>query len=438
MKKILLLGAGKSATVLIAYLKKKCLAFGWHLTVADNNLKLVEDKLAGALNTSAVSIDIHNEEQRKTLIEQADIVISMLPAALHFLVAQTCIETGRHLLTASYVDKNIQASASVIKEKGLLFLCEMGLDPGIDHMSAMQLINRIKNNGGNMQSFYSHCGGLVAPESDNNPWHYKISWNPKNIILAGKAGAVFKKNGKTVAVPYELLFDETRTVNIPGYGKYAWYPNRDSLSYSELYGLQDCDTFIRTTLRHPDFCYGWKQVVALKLTDEDKRYDTDGLSYKAFFQQHLSQHGLADDSSAQQKEMLAYLKIYNDDIIGKGLLTAAEILQLCAEEKLMLHEKDRDMIIMLHEIAYEEDKAHKKITSSLIVKGDNNLETAMAKTVGLPLGIAAVMILKDEIKLTGLHIPIVPEIYEPVLRELEKEGIAFKEEETVLKNKRTC
>jgi len=432
VKKILLLGAGKSATVLIEYLKKKCLEYTWQLTVADNDLELVESKLRGAQYTTAAVIDINNGEQRMQLIAQADVVISMLPASLHFLVAQTCIETGRHLLTASYVDKHIQTSASLIKEKGLLFLCEMGLDPGIDHMSAMQLIHRIKNDGGNITSFFSHCGGLVAPESDDNPWHYKISWNPRNIILAGKAGAVYKKDGETLSMPYELLFDENRTIHIPDYEKYAWYPNRDSLSYSVLYGLERCDTFIRTTLRHPDFCYGWKQVVALKLTDEVKRYDTDQLSYRTFFQQHLSHHGLTDNSSPKQKEMLAYLKLYSDDAIGQGVLSAAEIIQLSAEDRLMLHTKDRDMIIMMHEIMHKESNVHKKISSSLVVKGDNKLETAMAKTVGLPLGIAAVMILKDEIKLRGLHIPVVPEIYEPVLEELGKEGIVFREEEIEL------
>ncbi|MFT3751025.1 MAG: saccharopine dehydrogenase C-terminal domain-containing protein [Agriterribacter sp.] len=432
MKKILLLGAGKSATVLIEYLKRKCGEYSWHLTVADNDLKLVESKLRGALHTTAAAIDINDREQRKAFIHTADIVISMLPASLHFLVAQTCIESGRHLLTASYVDKNIQASSSVIKEKGLLFLCEMGLDPGIDHMSAMQLIHRIKNDGGNITSFYSHCGGLVAPESDDNPWHYKISWNPRNIILAGKSGAVYKKNGITEHLSYKQLFDEQRTVIVPGYGEYAWYPNRDSLNYNTLYELENCNTFIRTTLRHPDFCYGWKQVVALKLTEEDTRYETDQLSYRSFFQQHLSYHELTDNSSPQQKAMLAYLNLYSDGIIGRGSLTAPEILQLCAEDRLMLHAKDRDMIIMLHEIIYEKDNVHKKALSSLVVKGDNNLETAMAKTVGLPLGIAAVMILKDEITLTGLHIPVVPQIYEPVLKELGREGIAFREEEIEL------
>ena len=432
VKQILLFGAGKSTSVLIGYLKGKCLQYNWWLTVADANLPLAKSKLDNAPNTTATTIDIHNEAERKALITQADLVISMLPAALHLFVAQTCIETGKHLLTASYVDKNIEAFAADIKSKGLLFLCEMGLDPGIDHMSAMQLIHSIKNNGGNITSFYSHCGGLVAPESDDNPWHYKISWNPRNIILAGKSGAVYKKDAAIITMPYEQLFDESRTVTIPGYGEYAWYPNRDSLSYSKLYGLEGANTFIRATLRHPEFCYGWKKIVALKLTDETTKHDTDALSFQSFFSRHLAYYKLADDCSVKQKEMLSFLKLYSSEIIGRGILTAAEILQLSAEEKLMLCSHDRDMVIMMHEIMYEEGKTHKKISSSLVVKGDNNLETAMAKTVGLPLGIAAVMILKDEIKLRGLHIPVMPEIYEPVLKELGKEGIFFTEKETVL------
>lgn len=396
--------------------------------MADANLPLAEGKLNNAQNTTAAAIDIHNEEERKLLIEHSDLVISMLPAALHFLVAQTCIATRKHLLTASYVDKNIEYYAAVIKEGGLLFLCEMGLDPGIDHMSAMQLIHRVKNSGGYITAFHSHCGGLVAPESDDNPLHYKISWNPRNIILAGKAGAVYKQNGKEERLPYELLFDENRRITIPEYGEYAWYPNRDSLSYSKLYGLENCNTFIRTTLRHPDFCYGWKKIVDFKLTDETTKYDTDALSFHAFFNQHLAHHKLMDDCTVKQKEMLTFLQLYNNEIIGKGAMTAAEILQLSAEEKLMLHAHDKDMIIMMHEIAYEERGVKNRLKSSLVVKGNNNLETAMAKTVGLPLGIAAVMILKGEIKTRGLHIPILPEIYEPVLKELKKEGIAFKEE----------
>ena len=430
VKKILLIGAGKSATVLIEYLKKKCIEYSWHLTVADNDLKLAQSKLPGTANTTAAYINIRNKEQTGAFIRQADIVISMLPASLHFLVAQVCIETGRHLLTASYVDPQIRSSAAIIQQKGLLFLCEMGLDPGIDHMSAMQLIHRIQKEGGEIISFHSHCGGLVAPESDDNPWHYKISWNPRNIVLAGKAGAVYKSGGRIIELPYELLFDENRTIEVAGEGLYAWYPNRDAASYSKLYWLEHCDTFIRTTLRHPDFCLGWKKIVELKLTDEDKRYDTADLGYASFLKQHLIYHRLTDNATPKQKMLLSYLGLYSNEIIGKGLLTAADILQSCAENKLMLQPGDRDMIIMMHEISYQTGGIQSKIISSLVVKGKNSLETAMAKTVGLPLGIAAVMILKGEIRLTGLHIPVIPEIYEPVLKELENEGIIFKEEKS--------
>jgi saccharopine dehydrogenase (NADP+, L-glutamate forming) len=352
----------------------------------------------------------------------------MLPASLHFLVAQACIEAGRHLLTASYVAPQIRASAATIQQKGLLFLCEMGLDPGIDHMSAMQLIHRIQKEGGKIISFHSHCGGLVAPESDNNPWHYKISWNPRNIILAGKAGAVYKSEGRIIDLPYELLFDENRTIEVTGEGLYAWYPNRDAISYSKLYGLEHCDTFIRTTLRHPDFCLGWKKIVAMKLTDEDKRYDTTSLSYASFLKQHLAHHRLTDDATPKQEMLLSYLGLYSDEIIDKGSRTAADILQCCAESKLMLQPGDRDMVIMMHEISCQTGGIQSEIKSSLVVKGRNSLETAMAKTVGLPLGIAAVMMLRGDIRLRGLHIPVVPEIYEPVLKELQKEGIIFKEE----------
>lgn len=428
VKKIVLIGAGKSATALIEYLKKKCLEYDWHLTVADNDLKLVQNKLPETPNTAAAYINIHDEEQTAAFIRQADIVISMLPASLHFLVAQACIEAGRHLLTASYVDPQIRASAATIQQKGLLFLCEMGLDPGIDHMSAMQLIHRIQKEGGKIISFHSHCGGLVAPESDNNPWHYKISWNPRNIILAGKAGAVFKSEGRIIDLPYELLFDENRTIEVTGEGLYAWYPNRDAISYSKLYGLEHCDTFIRTTLRHPDFCLGWKKIVAMKLTNEDKRYDTTSLSYASFLKQHLAHHRLTDDATPKQAMLLSYLGLYSNEIIDKGSRTAADILQCCAESKLMLQPGDKDMVIMMHEISCQTGGIQSEIKSSLVVTGRNSLETAMAKTVGLPLGIAAVMILKGDIGLRGLHIPVVQEIYEPVLKELEKEGIIFKEE----------
>ena len=429
MNTILLFGAGKSATSLIDYLIKQAAHHTWRIIVADGNLELAQSKSGGSVYATPVQADVKNDEQRNELIEQADLVISMLPPSLHLLVAKNCIVAGRHLLTASYADEEMKNLAPEIKKKGLLFLCEMGLDPGIDHMSAMQLIHRIHAMGGKINSFYSHCGGLVAPESDNNPWHYKISWNPRNVVLAGKAGAVYKLDGQVKQLPYSSIFNCGQTVEIPGYGNLAWYPNRDSLAYIPLYGLEESSTFIRTTLRHPDFCGGWKKVVELDLTDESRQYNTEGLSYKTFLETHLQRIGLSNTGkvSGIEKILLTYLGLFDDEKINNGLCTAADILQMAVEKKLMLLPQDKDMIIMLHEIGYELENHPKKITSALIVKGENSKHTAMAKTVGLPLGIAATLILQGKITLTGLHIPIVPEIYEPVLNELRKEGIVFEE-----------
>ncbi len=427
MKKILLFGAGKSTTCLIDYLIQQAAHHNWHIVIADGDLELAQHKAAGSLRAIPVQADVKDDEKRNGLIEQADIVISMLPPSLHALVAKNCVAAGRHLLTASYVDEAVRSLEPEIKKKGLLFLCEMGLDPGIDHMSAMQLIHRIHNSGGKISSFYSHCGGLVAPESDNNPWHYKVSWNPRNVVLAGKPGAVYKLNNETLQLPYRLLFDPGRTVDIPGHGRLCWYPNRNSLPYIPLYGLQESSTFIRTTLRHPGFCIGWKKIVDLDLTNEIKRYNTSEMSYKTFLETHLGDNGFTDVEPGPEKTLLTYLGLYEDEKINKGSCTAADILQAAVEKKLKLEPEDKDMIIMLHDIAYDLESTPQKTRSALIVKGENSIRTAMAKTVGLPLGIAAVLILQQKISLTGLHIPVVPEIYVPVLEALGKEGIVFDE-----------
>lgn len=497
MKHIVVFGAGKSATCLIEYLTATVQANNWQLTVADNNLSLARSKTGDAPHTRAVAINVENGSDRSALIATASLVISLLPPSLHFLVAKDCVELGKHLLTASYVDERIAALAPQIQNKGLLFLCEMGLDPGIDHMSAMQLIHRIKASGGRITSFRSHCGGLVAPENDDNPWHYKISWNPRNVVLAGKGGAIFKDNQEKIHLPYEQLFDASRVVNIPELGYLAWYPNRDSLSYIPVYQLEEAATFIRTTLRYPEFCFGWKNVIELKLTDETEQYHTNGMTLQQFFQQHFNTHGFSDwiekqltarfvqtkqlleklqqlleaeqevdetDRKALQDFMMVddhgqlmdinlnevktkaaatvagqmheanlsmkqlfFLGMDDDKtLINKGTCSTADVLQFALETKLALGREDKDMIVMLHEITYETtDGIANNISSTLIVKGEDQLRTAMAKTVGLPLGIAAKLILQDKIQLTGLHIPILSQIYEPVLEELEQHGIIF-------------
>jgi saccharopine dehydrogenase-like NADP-dependent oxidoreductase len=498
LKKILLFGAGRSATVLIDYLLKEAEKEIWKLIVVDADINLAKSKTGNSPFAETVSFDINDEAKRKEFISSADIVISLLPPALHTIAAKTCVELGKNLLTASYVDEEIKKLKTEIESKGLLFLCEMGLDPGIDHMSAMKMIDGIHEAGGKIISFKSHCGGLVAPESDDNPWHYKISWNARNVALAGKAGAHYKDNGKDVHLKYEELFNPDRAIEFPDLGWLSYYPNRDSLSYMPLYGLEDAQTFIRTTLRYPDFMYGWNNVIELKLTDETPQYETNGKTLYEVFKEHMDKNGFGDwlnkkltERFTETKSMLENLmklmeveeeaekegldapenfmtadekgnleNIEVDDvknrgaayvaarmheanltlkqlfflglddqetIVNKGLCSAVDVLQFAMEKKLVLDKDDKDMIVMMHEIQSAVGGRQYSVSSTLIVKGDDNLRTAMAKTVGLPLGIAAKLILNGKIGLTGLHIPTKKEIYEPVLSELEKHGIQFHE-----------
>ncbi len=491
LKNILLFGAGKSASVLIEYLVENAVENNWFVTIVDTDRSLIEDKTKLHPSSSAIEADITNDILRRKLIEQCDLVISMMPPFLHILIAKDCIEFSKHLLTASYADEEIKLLAHEAKNKGILLLCEMGLDPGIDHMSAMQIIDEIKQKGGKITSFKSHCGGLVAPESDNNPWHYKISWNPRNVVLAGKAGAEYKIDGVIIKEKYQDLFNAGRSIETGDekIGTLSYYPNRNSLSYIDLYQLYDTQTFVRTTLRYRDFMLGWKNIIDLKLTDEDIVYQSDDLSIAGFFQQHFGRHELTEKLKSEIKEnenytsevikllaatihspqendtlmvdetgllltkdeagyeepsthdlamsaidgniilqQLYYLGL-NDEttIFNKGMISAADALQFILEKKLALSPSDKDMVVMQHDIAFEMDNEKYRVVSSLVVTGKDSVHTAMAKTVGLPLGIAAKLILNGTIKLSGLHIPIIKEIYYPVLQELEKNGIIFSE-----------
>ncbi|MGH2554074.1 MAG: saccharopine dehydrogenase C-terminal domain-containing protein [Chitinophagaceae bacterium] len=498
MKSILLFGSGKSATVLIDYLIENAIAENWKLVIVDADLQQTRSKIGNSDLASAVSFDINDAEEREKQIRHADIVISLLPPALHIKVAMDCVRHHKNLLTASYTDIELKKLQTDIEKNKLLFLCEMGLDPGIDHMSAMKIIDEIHEKGGIISSFKSHCGGLVAPESDDNPWHYKISWNPRSVVLAGKSGAHYMEDGEEKKILYEKLFVTENTVDIPTVGLLSWYPNRDSLSYALLYGLQDIKTFVRTTLRHPDFMYGWKNVIDLKLTDETPQYETDGKSLCQLFKEHMDRNGFGEwlnkklsdrfdetrnlmenlmklmDAEIEAKEegksipdafitadekgnleeiavddvknraasfvaqkmheanltlkQLFFLGLDDlDTIMNKGYCSPADILQFAVEKKLALRPYDKDMIVMMHELEYEVRGQKSEVRSSLVVKGENNLRTAMAKTVGLPLGIAAKLMLNGKIKLTGLHIPAHKEIYQPVLRELELYDIKFHE-----------
>jgi saccharopine dehydrogenase-like NADP-dependent oxidoreductase len=421
LKTIVLIGAGKSATVLIDYLIREAGANNWKFIIADSNRDLILSKTNNSPFAEAVQLDVTNEAQRSDLIQRAHVVISMMPPALHFLIAKDCVEYRKHLLTASYLDDKIRSLRDEINNKKLLFLCEMGLDPGIDHMSAMQLIDSIKARGGTIHSFKSHCGGLVAPESDDNPWHYKISWNPRNIVLAGQSGAVYKENNETKTVSYEHLFDVSNQIAFDGLNNLAFYPNRDSLGYIPTYKLPDAATFIRTTLRHVDFFKGWNAIVHAGLTNDAITLDPAGLTFARWSAPILP------FVNQDNKSMLEYLGLFEEIPVPGTARNSADILQYLVESKLKMMPADKDMIVMLHEFGYSLDSRNHSLKSCLVVKGEDSMRTAMAKTVGLPLGIAAKLILTDEIKLRGLHIPTVKDIYEPVLRELEANGIRFTE-----------
>jgi saccharopine dehydrogenase-like NADP-dependent oxidoreductase len=419
LKTIVLIGAGKSATVLIDYLITASEIHNWKFIVADADREQILLKTNNSKHAEAVQLDVTNEAQRSALIQRAHVVISMMPPALHFLVAKDCVEYRKHLLTASYLDDKMKSLGEEISNRKLLFICEMGLDPGIDHMSAMKIIDEIKAKGGKITSFKSHCGGLVAPESDDNPWHYKISWNPRNIVMAGQSGAVYKENNETKTILYKDLFDCSNAIVFDGLKGLAFYPNRDSLSYIPTYKLPDTATFIRTTLRHIDFFKGWNAVVHAGLTNETAVINTAGLT--------LSKWSVAilPFVTEENKAMLQYLGLFDETPVPATAKTSADILQFLVETKLKMEPADKDMIVMLHEFEYELDGKDHQLKSCLVVKGEDSLRTAMAKTVGLPLGIAAKLILNEPIKLKGLHIPTAKEIYEPVLHELELAGIKF-------------
>ncbi|MFM6926072.1 MAG: saccharopine dehydrogenase C-terminal domain-containing protein, partial [Ferruginibacter sp.] len=413
MKTIVLIGAGKSATVLIDYLIAEAETNNWKFIIADSNREQILSKTNNSRYAEAVQLDVTNEIQRSALIQRAHVVISMMPPALHFLVAKDCVEYRKHLLTASYLDDKMKSLRDEISNRKLLFIAEMGLDPGIDHMSAMKIIDEIKFKAGKITSFKSHCGGLVAPESDDNPWHYKISWNPRNIVMAGQSGAMYKENNETRTIAYHDLFDCSNGIVFDDLKDLAYYPNRDSLSYIATYKLPGTATFVRTTLRHKDFFKGWNAIVHAGLTNDADTVDINDVTFLKW------SAPIAAFVNDDNKKMLEYLGLFDESPVPATAKTSADILQFLVETRLKMATADKDMIVMLHEFEYELEGKTNSLKSCLVVKGEDSLRTAMAKTVGLPLGIAAKLILEGNMQMTGVHIPIHKNIYEPVLKELE-------------------
>jgi saccharopine dehydrogenase-like NADP-dependent oxidoreductase len=441
MKHILVIGAGRSASSLIQYLLRQSGGRNWKVSVGDVSLELAQQKTKGYPDARAFVFDIHNTVQREAEIKASDLVISMLPASMHMEVAADCVKLRKHLVTASYVSKEIAGLGDAAKKAGIILLNEIGLDPGIDHMSAMQVIDRVHGEGGEFSAFRSYCGGLVAPEYNTNPWGYKFSWNPRNVILAGQGTAQYIQDGLYRYTPYNRLFLQTETIEVGGHGTFEAYANRDSLSYRQPYRLEKIPTMLRGTLRMPGYCNAWNVLVKLGLTDDTYRISNSAqLSYKDLMEAFLppGKGDLRDrllsfmgrDMDQSSAEKIDWLDLFSDKKIGMEDASPAMILQQLLEEKWKLQEGDKDMIVMQHQFEYKtRDKKTKHLTSSLVVKGEDAVYTAMAKTVGLPVAIAAGLILDGKITSRGVQIPTGKEIYEPVLKELEGLGVKFEERE---------
>ncbi|MGB4771146.1 MAG: saccharopine dehydrogenase C-terminal domain-containing protein [Chitinophagaceae bacterium] len=425
MQQILILGAGKSATILIDHLIHSAATEDLFIHVADGQLTVAEAKIKGNPRAAAYAVDPNNEEELQNLIGKSDLVISMLPPPFHPMVMKACIAQKKHFLNASYLTPEMASWDAEAKQIGLTMLCEMGLDPGIDHMSAMEMIDGIRTKGGRITGFRSHCGGLISPESDNNPWHYKISWNPRNIVMAGSDGARYLEKGKDIYVPYEALFNPVQVVSVPGHGEWCWYANRDSIAYIATYGLTDVTDFVRTTLRHPDFCAGWKKVVDLELTNAKREINTTGMATRNFFDLHFHAHPQVKLDSGLLKNQFNFLGAESDEQLPAGVHSSVDIMQVLLEKKLALAPDDKDMIIMLHELQYELGGKTCETSAHLVVKGEDQQRTAMAKTVGLPLALAALAILKGHLRKPGVTIPVSADIYTQILPALEQCGIGF-------------
>jgi len=442
MKKILVIGAGRSTSSLIQYLLFNAESEDWFITIADQSKELATKSANDHKSAKAIAFDVNNDEERVRLIDEADLVISMLPAHMHISVAKDCIKFKKHMVTASYISKEMKELEKDAKEAGVVLMNEIGVDPGIDHLSAMRVIDQIREKGGSLEAFETFTGGLVAPESDNNPWNYKFTWNPRNVVLAGQGTCKFIQNKRYKYIPYHKLFRRTEIIEIDNYGKFEGYANRDSLQYREIYGLDDIPTMYRGTLRRPGYCKAWHYFVKLGATDDSYTIDdSENMTYREFINSFLPYNPTDSvelkfkhyfnirQDDIEMYEKFVWLDIFENIKIGLKNATPAQILQHILEQKWTLAPEDKDMIVMWHRFRYIVNGEDKELHSSMVVKGDDQVYTAMAKTVGLPVAIATKMILNGTIKTPGVHIPISKEVYEPILNELENYGVHFEENE---------
>ncbi len=439
MQTILVAGAGKSSVYLIQYLLSQASRKKWKIIIADGDAKAISEKINGSSFAEKAVIDITNEKEREPLIKRADIVVSLMPAHLHIHLAKDCLKHKKNLITSSYISPEMKEMDAEVKKAGLMFMCEMGLDPGIDHMTASHIIHGIQRVAGIITSFKSYCGGLVAPESDTNPWHYKFSWNPRNVVVAGYGGAKYLSQGKEVDLPYEKMFEDNKKIKIEELGHLAYYPNRDSLRYLDLYDVPEIKTFMRATLRYPGFCKGWDAIIKLGLTNDKDIANTPGLTYASWLKNKSGyKTGTLVNHVAQKLDlpendkvisMIKWLGLFDEKLITTKGTSSADILLDILLDKWKMGPEDKDLVVMQHEVEYMHKERKTKLTSTMTLTGESAELSAMAKTVGLPIAILTKLVLDKRITPpTGVLIPNMATVYRPVLTELKHYGISFKDE----------
>ena len=434
MKKVLVLGAGLVAGPLVRYLLK---VDGFTVTVASRTVERAQALTGGASNGLALSLNVKDEAALEALIADHDLSVSLLPYVYHPVVARLCVKHKKQMVTTSYVKPEMQALDASAKAAGVILLNEIGVDPGIDHMSAMEVIHQIADKGGKLISFTSNTGGLPAPDANDNPLGYKFSWAPRGVVLAGKNPAKFLKEGHVVNVPGPELFAHHWPCEIVGFGELEVYPNRDSMPYIETYGIPTVTSMFRGTLRYPGWCDTMKKIVDLGLLDETERKDMQGLTYKSLLARLVQSAGA--DTKADVAKFLGvavdsdpiarmqWLGLFSDEAIPAADNTYLDVLASRMLKKLGYAPGERDMLVMQHEFVAKYGDRTEKATATMIDYGIPGGDSSMSRLVGLPAAIAARMILQGEITVTGVHVPMIPEIYKPVLAELAAMGISFQE-----------
>jgi saccharopine dehydrogenase-like NADP-dependent oxidoreductase len=440
VKKVLVLGAGLVTGPLVHYLLDQ---EDFQVKVASRTLEKAQKLVGNAKNGIAEQLDVSDEKALERLISEADLSISLLPYVYHPLVARMCIEHKKMMVTASYVKDEMLTLDEDAKRAGVILLNEIGVDPGIDHMSAMQVIDRIRRSNGKLVSFTSYCGGLPAPDANDNPYGYKFSWSPRGVILAGKNPARYLRNGKVVDIPGEDLFAHHSPVEIEGFGTLEGYPNRDSIPYIETYGVKGVKDMFRGTLRYPGWCETLKKIAELGLLDEAERTDLAGLTFADLTARLIGgekenlKSGLASslkvEGDSRVISNLEWLGFLSDEPLPDGAKSPLDVLAARMLEKMQYAPGERDLLVMQHEFIAEYPDRTERTTSTMIDYGIPHGDTSMSRTVGLPAAIATRLILQGKIDLTGVQVPVIPEIYEPVLAELESMGIKFTEKTEVIR-----